>query len=131
MTLPKLLAKAKKEKPIKDLIKQAQRVFNAWVRNRDQDKGCISCSTGGVHNAGHFYHAHLYSALRFNEVNCQGQCVPCNLGNAGNPEGFRKGLQRRYNQSDIDLLDSAARNRVKKWSRTELEQIILLYQKKC
>ena len=91
------------------LLKKAQVTFNRWIRNRDQDKGCISCTTGGVHNAGHFYHGHLYSALRFNEVNVQGQCVPCNLGKAGNPEGFRKGLIQRYGQAKVDFLDSAAR----------------------
>ena len=109
------------------LLKKAQKVFNAWIRERDKEKGCISCSTGRPQNAGHFYHAHLYSALRFNEVNCQGQCVPCNLGKAGNPEGFRQGLLKRYPQSTIDLLDSAARNRVKKWTKWELEAIIREY----
>jgi len=124
MTLPKLL---KKDKPIKKLINEARDVFNRWIRNRDAEKGCISCTTGKVQNAGHFYHAHIYSALRFNEINVAGQCVYCNLGKAGNAEGFRQGLLRRYPQSKIDLLDSAARNKVKKWSRMELEIIIEKY----
>lgn len=108
------------------LLKKAQIVFNKWIRLRDAEKGCISCQTGRPQNAGHFYHAHLYSALRFNEINVQGQCVPCNLSKAGNPEGFRRGLIRRYGEKKVLLLDSAARAK-KKWTKTELELIIKTY----
>lgn len=108
------------------MVKKAQKIFNAWIRNRDKEKGCISCG-GGVQNAGHYYHGHLYSAVRFNEVNVQGQCVFCNLGKAGNPEGFRKGLIKRYGEEKVLLLDSAARGK-KKWTKTELELIIKTYK---
>jgi hypothetical protein len=114
-----------KVKSIKALKKKAIQVFNKWIRERDKEKGCISCG-GGVHNAGHFYHGHIYSALQFNEVNVQGQCVHCNLSKAGNEKGFRQGLIRRYGQDKVDLLDSAARHR-KQWTVLELEQIIKHY----
>lgn len=111
---------------IRNLTKKAQATFNKWVRERDKEKGCISCG-GGVQNAGHFYHGHLYGALRFNEVNVQGQCVYCNLGKAGNAEGFRQGLLKRYSEDKINLLDSAARHK-KTFSRTELLLIIKAYK---
>lgn len=120
-----MTVKTKKVISIPRLTKKAQVVFNKWIRERDKAKGCISCG-GGVHNAGHFYHAHIYSALRFNEVNVQGQCVYCNLGKAGNQEGFRAGLLKRYGEDKINLLDSAARHK-KTFSRTELELIIKTY----
>ena len=116
-----------KVKSLKGLKKKAITVFNKWIRERDKNKGCISCITGGVHNAGHFYHGHIYSALQFNEVNVQGQCVHCNLGKAGNPEGFRQGLIKRYGQTKVDLLDSAARHG-KKWTEVELKFIISHYK---
>ena len=116
-----------KVKSLKTLKALAIKTFNAWIRRRDKDKGCISCITGGVHNAGHFYHGHIYSALQFNEVNVQGQCVHCNLSKAGNEKGFRQGLIRRYGQDKVDLLDSAARQR-KKWTEVELTFIINHYQ---
>lgn len=116
----------KKVKSITSLTKLAQATFNRWIRNRDKDRGCISCG-GGVQNAGHFYHGHLYAALRFNEVNVQGQCVYCNLGKAGHTEGFRQGLIRRYGEDKVNLLDSAARHK-KTFSRTELELIIKAYK---
>jgi len=113
------LSKALKNKAIK--------VFNKWIRERDKDKGCVSCITGGVHNAGHLYHGHLYSALQFNEVNVQGQCVPCNLGKAGNEKGFRRGIVMRYGQHKLDFLDSSARHK-KKWTEVELKFIISHYK---
>lgn len=119
------------KKPVskKLLTKKAQAVFNSYIRRRDLNKGCISCTTGGVHNAGHFYHAHLYAALRFNEVNTNGQCIHCNLSKAGNPEGYRRGLIERYGQQKVDLLDSAARHR-KSYSEAELKLIIQTYKTK-
>jgi len=115
-----------KVKSLKTLKALAIKTFNRWIRFRDAQKGCISCG-GGVHNAGHFYHGHIYSSLQFNEVNVQGQCVHCNLSKAGNEKGFRQGLIRRYGQDKVDLLDSAARQR-KQWTAFELEQIIKQYQ---
>ena len=112
---------------MKALKNKAIKIFNKWIRERDKNSGCISCITGGVHNAGHFYHGHIYSALQFNEVNVQGQCVHCNLSKAGNEKGFRQGLIRRYGQGKVDLLDSAARHR-NQWTVLELEQIIKHYQ---
>lgn len=121
------MIKQKKQISLKALLKKATATFNKWIRLRDHDKGCISCTTGGVHNAGHFYHGHLYAAIRFNEVNVNGQCVYCNLSKAGNEKGYREGLIKRYGQDKVDLLDSAARHK-KTYSRTELEWIIINYK---
>lgn len=112
-TLPKLLAKA-------------QAVFNKWIRERDKDKGCISCGAA-VTEAGHYYSQGHHSALRFNEVNTNGQCTRCNRFLHGNLIHYREGIVKRWGQQKLDLLDSAARNRVKKWSRVELEAIIREY----
>lgn len=119
--------KMKKLIPLPALLKKAQIVFNARVRQRDKDKGCISCGSE-ITEAGHYYSQGHYSALRFNEVNTNGQCTRCNRFLHGNLIHYRQGLVKRYGQQKLDLLDSAARTRVKKWSRIELEQIILQYQ---
>jgi hypothetical protein len=110
------------------LLKKAQTVFNKWIRNRDKDKGCISCGTQ-ITEAGHYYSQGHHSALRFNEMNTNGQCTRCNRWLHGNLIKYREGLLKRYGQQKLDLLDSAARNRVKKWDRTTLEQIIKKYSK--
>ena len=114
ITLPKLLAKT-------------QIVFNKWIRQRDYDAGCISCGAE-VQQAGHYYSQGHHSALRFNEVNTNGQCVRCNRDLHGNLINYRHGLIKRYSQREIDLLDSVGtRNATKKWSRFELEEIIKIY----
>jgi aminoglycoside phosphotransferase family enzyme len=113
-TLPKLLAKA-------------QIVFNRYIRNRDKDKGCVSCGTT-VTEAGHYYSQGHHSALRFNEVNTNGQCTRCNRFLHGNLVNYRHGLAKRYTQQQIDILDSiGTRNPVKKWTRFEIAQIIEKY----
>lgn len=110
------------------LLKKAQIVFNRYIRERDQDKGCISCG-GEVTEAGHYYSQGHHSALRFNEVNTNGQCTRCNRFLHGNLINYREGILKRWGQQKLDLLDSAARNKVKKWSRVELEEIIKHYSK--
>ena len=114
ITLPKLLSKA-------------QTIFNRWVRKRDQDKGCISCGAA-VNEAGHYYSQGHHSALRYNEVNTNGQCTRCNRWMHGNLINYRNGIIMRHGQNKLDLLDSVGtRNPVKKWTKFELEQIIKNY----
>ena len=114
-SLPKLLAKA-------------QQIFNRWIRERDRDKGCISCGAQ-ITEAGHYYSQGHHSALRFNETNVNGQCHRCNRFLHGNLIHYRHGLEKRYSRMEIDLLDAVGtRNPVKKWSRLELELIIEKYK---
>ena len=113
-SLPKLLAKA-------------QQIFNRWIRERDRDKGCISCGAQ-ITEAGHYYSQGHHSALRFNEVNVNGQCHRCNRFLHGNLIHYRHGLEKRYSRMEIDLLDAVGtRSPVKKWSRIELNLIIEKY----
>lgn len=115
VTLPKLLLKT-------------QKVFNAWIRNRDKDKGCISCGAE-VTEAGHYFSQGHHSSLRFNEMNTNGQCTHCNRFLHGNLINYRKGLLRRYGKAKVEQLElNADLRKVKKWSRTELELIIKTYK---
>lgn len=119
--------KVKKLVPIPKLLKKAQIVFNRWIRNRDQNLGCISCGAE-VTEAGHYYSQGHHSSLRFNEVNTNGQCTRCNCFMHGNLIYYRQGLIKRYGQHYVDILDSVGtRTPVKKWTRFELEEIIKQY----
>ncbi len=110
------------------LLKKAQVVFNKWIRVRDKDKGCISCGTGPVDHAGHYFSAGHYSSLKFSEMNCNGQCISCNTFKHGNLIGYRQGLIKRYGEGNVKLLETTADlNKVHKWSRFELELIIKEY----
>ncbi len=115
----------RKQKTLPQLLKKAQEVFNAWIRERDSN--CISCG-GEVHHAGHYYSQGHHSALRFNEVNTNGQCLRCNNFLHGNLINYRAGLVKKYGEQKLMLLESSARN-TKKWSRVELEWIIDFYGK--
>jgi hypothetical protein len=114
--------------PLPKLLKKAQIVFNRFIRERDKNAGCISCGSQ-VTEAGHYYSQGHHSALRFNEINTNGQCSRCNRWLSGNLIHYRNGLLSRYTKQELDLLDSVGtRSPVKKWSKFELEEIIKKYQ---
>lgn len=118
----------RKKQTLPALLKKAQTVFNKWIRERDKDCGCITCNTGGVEHACHFYSAGHYSALRFNEDNVHGGCLRCNYFKHGSGVDYRRRIENKIGLQRLQLLDSVAtRNPVKKWSRTELEIIIQMY----
>jgi hypothetical protein len=56
---------------IQDLIKRVQKAFNAYIRERDRGKPCISCSgkLGAKYDAGHYYNANNHWSVRFDERN--------------------------------------------------------------
>lgn len=67
--------------------KEAQIAFNAYIRERDRDKPCISCDryavetfTGGSWDCGHFRTVGAAPELRFDEANAHKQCKSCNSG---------------------------------------------------
>ena len=109
------------------LKKKAQDKFNAWIRNRDRDKGCISCGVS-IDHAGHYFSAGHYSALAMDEMNVHAQCIRCNNFLHGNLIKYRMGLISRYGEDYVIELESKSVNAVKKWSRQELEEIILKYK---
>jgi hypothetical protein len=123
---------------IPELIKEAQREFNAWTRERDKDKACISCGrtlrhsgnspTGGDFDCGHFRSTGSAPHLRFDERNAHGQCKHCNRYLAGNVVEYRKRLCLRLGAAVVEALE--ADNRVHKWQRDELIAIRDLYRKK-
>lgn len=118
----------KKLVPLPNLTKRAQVVFNTWIRKRDSQAGCISCGRP-VTEAGHYLNAGHFSALRFSEMNVNGQCTRCNCFLHGNLIEYRKGLIKKYGESNVKLLEnSVAIRTVKKFSRFELEQIIKYYK---
>lgn len=119
--------KVKKSVPLSSLLKKAQVVFNRFIRERDKDNGCISCP-GPVEQAGHYFSQGHYSALRFSEVNTNGQCIKCNMYLSGNLIKYRQGLVIKYGAARVEQLElNADLRKATKWTRFELEQIIKKY----
>lgn len=126
-----ILTKPKKLISLPKLLAKAQRIFNAWIRNRDKDACCITCGRYQIEHACHFYPAGTYPALRFNEDNCHGGCLQDNYFKHGDLSNYRRHLEKRIGPDRLALLDSiATRNRFKKWTRFELEIIIEQYSLK-
>ena len=119
--------KARKEKikTIPDLIKEAQREFNAYVRARDRHRGfpCISSGrildwSGNAVDAGHYRSVGAAPHLRFDERNCHAQSKHDNQWKSGNVVDYRINLIQRIGLEAVESLE--ADNRIHKWRRDEL-----------
>lgn len=121
------------DKTIKQLIADAKKPFQHFIRLRDSNKPCISCGTktANIVDGGHFYKAELYTGLIFNENNCHLQCGKCNRFLGGNENLYRLGLIERYgNKFVLELDELAIKNKIYKFTRQELIYIKIKYQKK-
>jgi hypothetical protein len=121
-----------KRKPLPKMLAKAQEVFNKYIRLRDSQDGyftCISC--GKVKpveqmNCGHYVPQKGGSYLRYNEWNCNGECIFCNGFDEFHLIGYRKRLIDKIGQDAVNWLEEN-RHTVKKWTRAELEEIIKKY----
>ena len=89
-----------------DYLKLAQAAFNAYIRERDKDRSCISCGTyNGKMNAGHYMSVGSTPELRFNEDNVHKQCERCNTFYSGNLINYRIELINRIGKERVNLLE--------------------------
>lgn len=125
-------------KPRGELLKEAQTAFNAYIRERDQGKPCISCGsypndegliTGSRIDAGHYRSTGAAPELRFDEANCHAQCVKCNRQLSGNAVDYRIGLIKRIGQAEVERLE--ATHEAKKYSANDLREIRDHYRAKA
>jgi len=111
------------------MLEKTQRVFNSYIRSRDEGLPCISCGNDKGNQAGHYFTVKGFSALRFDEWNVNLQCAGCNLFLHGNQAMYRIGLVDRIGDKAVAELESKAiGNRVKKWGIDELKEIINKYK---
>lgn len=106
--------------------------FNAYIRTRDRNLGCISCGTGPVDHAGHFYSTSQcpQPSMRFNEKNVNGQCVNCNSFREGNRQGYIKGLIKKYGPGILEELEIIKSFKQNPWTEFEYKTLIRHYQEK-
>ena len=125
-------AKLKEElKTVQDWTKEAQKVFNEFIRLRDSGKECISCGceiTGRV-NASHYYSAGGHFAVRFDEDNVHNSCVKCNMYLSGNLEEYGRRLPERIGKERFEALKQRA-NETANYSVDDLKNIIYIYKQK-
>jgi ribosomal protein L44E len=123
--------KQKKEQGISiaNLKKKVQRVFNKYIRLRDQKLKCISCGQKEIDQAGHYIAQGSSGALRFNEDNVNGQCTKCNVWDHGNLINYRINLVKKIGEDRVKWLEDHRTN-VKRWTREELEDLLETYKRK-
>lgn len=113
-----------------DWLKEAQSVFNSFIRERDRDLPCISCGRHhtGSYDAGHYRSVRAAPQLRFDERNVHKQCVPCNQYKSGNAIEYRLGLSARIGSASVELLEAS--NEIKRWTIEEAKEIKATYKAK-
>lgn len=122
-------------KTIPKLIAEAQIAFNAYIRERDREKGCFVCDRpfdqaipGRALHAGHVRSRGAAGHLRFHEDNCLGECEGCNGPHGAKPHEIKAGAIRRIGQERFDALE--ADNAPHKWTHAELRGIRDTYRAK-
>lgn len=127
-----------------ELIKEAQKEFNAFIRTRDADQACISCGSdgmaevpvfGGVWDAGHYLSVGSHPELRFNEDNCHKQCKRCNAGagkyarsNRTVSQEYRVNLIKKIGIERVEALEGP--QKAAKLTMDDLRNIKITYAKK-
>lgn len=111
-----------------DHLKDAQQAFNAYIRERDRHRPCISCGTytAGQFHAGHYRTTKAAPELRFEELNCHKQCAQCNNFDSGNIVEYRINLVQRIGQEAVDWLEGP--HEPKKYSVEEIKAIKAKYR---
>ena len=119
-----------------DYVKEAQIAFNAYVRERDNGRQCISCDThlnqtgalGGSYDCGHYRSIGSAPHLRFNLNNAHGQCKKCNKYKSGNVAEYRIKLLRKIGGARLEALECDQIQR--KYTVPDLQRIKIIFTKK-
>jgi hypothetical protein len=122
--------KREKLKTRSEHLREAQSVFNAYIRERDSDLPCISCGRyhDGQYHAGHYRSVGAAPHLRFSEINVHKQCSACNNHKSGNVLEYRIGLIARIGQERVAEIESD--NTIRKWTIADAKSIKAEYREK-
>ena len=113
-------------------LKLAQKAFNAFIRERDRHRPCISCGTYNPnlrYDAGHYRTIGAHPELRFSEDNCHKQChYNCNINRSGNIVEYRINLVNRIGAKRVEELEGP--HPIKRYTVDEIIEIRNLYKSK-
>lgn len=118
-------------------MREAQALFNEWVRLRDAGQPCISCDslpsdhdliTGSRWDAGHYRSVGACPELRFEPLNVHRQCVKCNRNLSGNAVEYRIRLVCRIGAEQVAWLEGP--HKAQRYTIDELKAIKAEYQAK-
>ena len=126
----KLRADRERIKTKAEHAKEAQAAFNAWVRERDKDLPCISCQRyhQGQYHAGHYRTVGACPELRFEPLNNNKQCAPCNNHLSGNIVEYRINLLKKIGAEKLEWLEGS--HEPKRYTINDFKEIKSTYRKK-
>lgn len=113
-----------------DHMREAQQVFNGFIRLRDKDLPCVSCGRHheGQYHAGHYRTVGANPELRFEPLNVWKQCAPCNNHKSGDIVNYRIELVKRIGADKVDWLEGP--HEPKRYTIEELKTIKAEYRAK-
>ena len=111
-------------------LKEAQTVFNQYIRLRDKDLPCISCQRfhTGQYHAGHYLTTGAHPELRFDEVNVHKQCSACNNYLSGNIVEYRINLINKIGIDAVNYLES--KHQPKHYTIEDIKTLKAIYREK-
>jgi hypothetical protein len=122
----------------REWMADAQKAFNAYIRERDAPRTCISCPvsvftldvglTGGGWDCGHYLSVGAHPELRFEELNAHKQCKKCNNYRSGNAGNYRLGLVHRIGIAKVEWLEGP--HEPAKYTVDDLKAICFRYRAK-
>ena len=119
-----------------ELLEDAQKAFNLFIRTRDAGLPCICCGKpfepekpGGSADAGHYLSRGAAPHLRFEENNCFAQRKNCNRPGGTTRQAFRAGVVARIGLEAVEALE--ADTAVRKWTAEDLREIRKTYAAKA
>lgn len=120
----------KQSMTLTDWILKTQKVFNAYIRERDIGLVCISCQKPPKKkNAGHYLNANNHWITRFDEDNVHLQCEHCNNSLSGNLIKYRQNLILKIGEERVLELEKKA-YQTAKYSIPEVKEILEHYKQK-
>lgn len=115
------------------LVKRLDTIFSQFIRLRYSVDGMATCVTCGdmrewqQQQNGHFYTRGRYPT-RWDEINCNVQCVRCNVFLKGNYINYTMYMIDKYGREAVDNLEIKSKS-IAKITSVELQEMIDYYKK--
>ena len=116
------------------LVSKLDNVFSKFIRQRGSRSDIAQCFTCGKYDhwkkmqCGHFRSRQAYST-RWDEINCQVQCVGCNMFKQGEQYLFAVNLDQKYGEGTATKLYYKS-IKLTKYSMIDLREKLEYYQQK-
>lgn len=114
--------------------RQTDKIFSEYIRQRNAIDGIATCVTCGSKapwkkmQNGH-YISRSHQATRFDERNCNVQCISCNMFKGGNMDEYALFLIKTYGEDILNELNRLKQT-IRKISIPEYQEMIETYKEK-